>query len=556
MGEDNRAEKNVLIITSVLIAAIVLVVAGLVLNVPEFLGFNLFENQENEEPVKNIESYLNQNQIETTEEVELEEEPEEEPKEEKIEALDTSISILINDGDEETENREVELLLKAKEVYRCKLWNENEDYYTADWFDFEKEEMEMNWELTSAGGTKEVFFQCKDEEDILTPVVSDKIFYDKDYPSGSGGHSSGGSSNNDVPDSVPKYPYDLVLNLYGDTEEYTTIREIDIEFSVKNAEICEIYEEEGFGRAVLCDSQEIEDFVLSEGDELKTIYFRAKRIGGTWVEISKNIILIENEPEKPKVNLRIDDSPYITFIFGTEEEPVPATIDHYEIYRKTGNAPDETEPRKRTNTDSFVKIADVDSISYQDTNVIEGERYTYYIIAEDIIGRESPKSNYLTHDVLGDAPTVEIVSPIDRETRYGMTFVAYKINDDISKTLDVLVFLDGVKYSQGEKRVDPMLNYVALLNLDQEGSHTLKIRVTDEAGQSTYSDEIEFKWYETQEDDDNNDDNGEPAETNEGVSSRRQNTNDPSPGDVTPSPEPDNKPTETVKEMAPKVNAV
>ncbi len=557
MGEIGMTgpEKNVLLITGVLAAVVVLVIAGVVLDLPGTLGLNLFEETE-EDSGDNIETYLNQNPIETVEEVELEETEELEEvelEETENETLETSLSILINDGDEETEDREVELLLKAEGIYRCKVWDERGDYYTADWFNFEDTEMDMDWKLTSAGGNKEVFFQCKNKNDILTEIVSDEIYYDKDYPSGSGGHSSGGSSE-DTPESVPKDPYDLVLDLNG---EYTLTREINISFSVENADACEIYEEDGMGKAVLCNAQYIEDFVLTEGDELKTVYFRANKGNGDWVTISKEIILIENEPIKPKVNLRVDGGPYITFVFSTNNENIPYTIDHFELYRKTGNPPDETEPRRRISPENtFTKIADVDSILYIDTDVIEGQLYTYYIQSVDLIGRESPRSNYKSYTAVGDAPTVELISPEDSETRYGMTFAAYSIDDDISTSLDITVILDGIEYAQGYKQVNPMLNYVSSLDLDNEGAHTLQIKAIDYAGQIGYSEEIDFKWYESEDDNTNEPINTE--DTNHEVLHRRTNTNDPGPGDVTPDPEPEPEPEiqKTIKEISPKTNAV
>lgn len=96
--------------------------------------------------------------------------PEEFIKEEKLEKPQkvvenktlnppTNLSIVINNGAEETKSREVSLTLSAINVTECRLNNDGINW--SDWFDYtEKKE----WELSEAQGTKTVYFQCRNKE--------------------------------------------------------------------------------------------------------------------------------------------------------------------------------------------------------------------------------------------------------------------------------------------------------------------------------------------------------------------------------------------------------
>lgn len=488
MGEIGRtgAENKVLIITGVLVLAIVLVLAGILLNLPEGLGLNLFGDSE-KEGITDIDSNLEQTIVEPAEEkeeIKLEESKVEEVEEEQEDV----ISILINNGDEKTRDIEVELLLKSNQYNRCKLWNENEDYYNAKWFDFEKEEMTKDWKLTSTGGEKIVYFQCKDENDTLTSVVSDSIYYEKDYPSGSGG--SGGSSGSRVLE-----PTDLALTVLTNERDYSTDGIVHILFSVKNAKVCELYEEDGFGITVDCDLRSYSDFPLSNGDGVKTIYFKAVNVNKEAV-ISKEVVLLQTEIDAPTLAMTTGSDGYLNILINPDERETPAIIDYYEIYRKTGTAPGYSSSTK-SNSIVFKKIADVTGNSYTDTQVKEGNTYTYYVTAVDIAGRESNRSEYITHSPIGQEPTVELVSPQNGQTTYGMVMAGYIIDDDISSILDVDILLNGNKYPVGDKRVSSMM-HLTVLQLTYEGEYTLQIRVIDNAGQRGFSDEITFYWYESQ----------------------------------------------------------
>ncbi|MCC7552372.1 hypothetical protein KO317_01770 [Candidatus Micrarchaeota archaeon] len=488
MGEIGMttAEKNIMIITGILAAAIILIVIGIVLDLPAGLGFNLFGNIE-ELKNESIDSSFEQNILEqpVKEEIKLEEPKKEEIKEEESDELDVPISILINDGDSDTDSKNVNLILKASEVNRCKLWNENEDYYDVNWFDFKTEKMEKDWVLTPSGGEKTVYFQCKNENNQLTPIVFDTINYNKDYPSGSGG----GSSRTKILE-----PADLSLQILSDEREYSTTGVVHILFSVKNAKICELYEEDGFGITVDCDSKSYSDFPLSEGDGIKTIYFKAKNDNKEAV-VSKEVILLQSEVSAPVLAMVIGEDNYLTLLINPNSRNISGIIDHYEIYRRSGDAP--TLPNQPEENPLFKKIVTTNGNSYKDIQVKEGTTYTYYATAIDIVGRETPRSEYATHTVIGDIPTVELLSPQEGQTTYGMVMAGYTISDDISRILDVDILLNGNKYPVGDKRVSNIM-YLTPLQLTYEGEYTLQIRVIDNAGQRGFSEEISFYWYESE----------------------------------------------------------
>jgi len=86
-------------------------------------------------------------------------------------SVPVNLTIIINDGDETTDIRNVTLTLSAKNATECRLNNDGISW--SNWFAYTTTK---EWELSPAPGTKTVYFQCRNEFGN-SAIVYDTINY-------------------------------------------------------------------------------------------------------------------------------------------------------------------------------------------------------------------------------------------------------------------------------------------------------------------------------------------------------------------------------------------
>jgi chitodextrinase len=146
----------------------------------------------------------------------------------------------------------------------------------------------------------------------------------------------------------------------------------------------------------------------------------------------------------------------------------------YEVWRSVG-------------TSTFSKVADTTTNSYTNTGLSASTNYNYYVKAKDAAGNVSAQSNTasLTTPTQDAPPTAKIDTPGDGLAVFSTTQINATASDDKGIT-KVEYFVDGVSIGTSASSSSPYTitwDTTKYLN----GSHSVYVRVTDTAGQSTVS---------------------------------------------------------------------
>ena len=291
------------------------------------------------------------------------------------------MEIVINDGDDVTYDRDVELTIRAKNAVACRVRNEDDEWKDNEsgWFEFEGPEMEMDWELSSGHGTKEVYLQCKDEKGLISEEVYDRIRYKTRSHSG-GGHGP-----------RPSIEY-LWINDYNVSELYTNYPRVVLYYKVYNASRC--YASEGGSNwvEVHCSNgfPDAAYFDITPTEGIKTLYLKAENRYG--IADMKTVRVIYDITPPTVNNLKARESydplgrPVVHLNWDCDEQGVT-----YKVYRYEHGSLGRLRPGDRPHV-QFELIGTTDQPRWKDRNVTEGKKYSYYIVAEDRAGNVGPES--------------------------------------------------------------------------------------------------------------------------------------------------------------------
>lgn len=146
----------------------------------------------------------------------------------------------------------------------------------------------------------------------------------------------------------------------------------------------------------------------------------------------------------------------------------------YEVWRSVG-------------TGTFSKVADTTTNSYTNTGLSASTSYNYYVKAKDAAGNVSAQSNTatLTTPTPDTPPTAKIDTPTDGLAVFSTTQINATASDDKGIT-KVEYYVDGISIGTSASSSSPYtISWDTTKYLN--GSHSVYVRVTDTAGQSTVS---------------------------------------------------------------------
>ncbi|GEM_PF-2800950 len=188
-------------------------------------------------------------------------------------AQPVNLQIVINNDAEYTNSRDVVLKVSATNADSCRYKNAGED-----WSSWEKwvfvpgvpQTKGKDWMLSAGDGAKQVYFQCKDEDEQLSQVVSDTIVLDTAPPSG-------------------------LSILINNGDEYATAQEVTLTLSASGASDCRYKnEDEEWGSWENYVAERL--WNLSAGDGLKSVSYQCKDLAENYAETSDTITLDTTMP--------------------------------------------------------------------------------------------------------------------------------------------------------------------------------------------------------------------------------------------------------------------
>jgi len=281
--------------------------------------------------------------------------------------LDTTpppyISININNGASWTNSRSVVLGLYAFAASQCRYSNDE-----MTWSDWSPYTTRMLWTLSPGDGKKYVYYECMKTTGDVEGPVSATIVYSQVEPS-------------------PPSDMRIIIN---DGDTYTTTRGVHLTLHATGASQCR-FQQDNYGWSDWQDYTTSRNFYLEGGSGSKTIYYQCEN------DYGRNTV-------HSSIYLDLSPPPAIT--------DLTATVGYKTVYlkwsRPSGAVSFDIYKSTRT-TGAFYNIATTSSTSYTDTQVMEGEGYSYYVIARDYSGQQSGNSNVVSVNIplpLGPGPVI------------------------------------------------------------------------------------------------------------------------------------------------------
>ena len=281
--------------------------------------------------------------------------------------LDTSpppyISININNGAGWTNSRSVVLGLYAFAASQCRYSNDG-----ITWSDWSPYTTGMVWTLSPGDGKKYVYYECMKTTGDIEGPVSATIVYSQ---------------------IEPNPPTDMRIRI-NDGDDYTTSRNVHLTLHATGASYCR-FQQDSYGWTDWQEYTTSHDFYLEGGSGSKTIYYQCENDYGRNTVHSS--IYLDLSPPSPVTDLTATVGSKTVYLRWSR----PSGAVSFDIYRSI-----------RT-TGAFYNIATTSSTSYTDTQVMEGQGYSYYVVAKDYSGQSSLNSNIVSVDIplpLGPGPVI------------------------------------------------------------------------------------------------------------------------------------------------------
>ncbi|MFH1393997.1 MAG: Ig-like domain-containing protein [Candidatus Micrarchaeota archaeon] len=367
--------------------------------------------------------------------------------------LDTSpppyISVIINNGDQVTNTRDVVLGLYAFGASRCRFSNED-----LQWSPYELYVRSKNWKLTQGDGLKTVHYQCNDRSN------------------NSVGTSIGSITLSQIPPVAP----DVRLEINND-DSHTSSRRVTLIIDSLYASKCRLRNsEDDFGDWFTHTGRDI-SWTLSAGEGRKTVYVECKNDYGTGNDHAS----IYLDSEKPGTVTDLDGQLQDGAVYLSWSRPDKGSdIKSYSIYR-------------RVNGQSYSLYHSSYQTSYTDRDVKGGLTYDYYIKARDASGNEGAKGNVVTIRIDSSGPSVQITYPKPGGEVASPFAIGFTVVDTQYDSVSCNWAFDGHTagsdtYPTGSEQTV----HTGLTPPDQRESHTLTVTCRDGAGNKGSAGPMQF----------------------------------------------------------------
>ncbi len=379
------------------------------------------------------------------------------------------INISINNGNEETEDREVELYLTSSKADLCKFRNEQRI-----WSELEKYKTNVDWVLSSGTGIKTVYVECFDIYNKSIGINWDSIEYIKT----NNGGGTGINCNNP--------PTNLNIKINGG-EDFTNSLDVNLILSAVCADKCRYKNEGDVIWPKWTDYRTSKSWDLSKGSETgegtHEIFYQCKNEYGESGIVSDSIVydvtppngeanLIGEAKKDGKIELNWD-------ILGIRERNL-----NFNIYKK------------RDFVDRNFNLVDTtDEDVWVDYDTVNEQEYQYYITLVDEAKNEgTEESNIISIVADSESPEIEITSP-----REGKSFdktqidLGFYVEDNLADIIICEYQAGGRKKDLGEFSSEQSNNKIITLSTSSsmyEGEEEISIYLfcEDEVGneESTY----------------------------------------------------------------------